>query len=123
MSLRTVLLASVATIALLAGTGVRDVAYSASIPVANSYSDLLDPVPDAQTRLLADNFRRERAKGIEVAQEYSPDDHHHHHYHHHYRDREWYLANGYSWDGYRWVIRRRDVHHHHHYQPHHHHYN
>ena len=121
MSLKTILLASVATTALLAGISVQGVAYAAAIPVAESYSDLLDPVPDAQTRLMADNFRRERANGVQLA--YDSPDHHHHQYHHHYRDREWYQANGYTWDGYRWVLRPRYDHHHHHYQHHHHHYN
>jgi hypothetical protein len=119
MSFKRILLASVASAALLAGFGVQGVSYAAQIPVANSYNDLLDPVPDAQTRLVADDLRYERTKDVEVAQLFIQQSHHHHH-HHHYRDRSWYLANGYIWSGSGWIIRPRGHHHHHHHQYHHH---
>ena len=66
-----------------------------ALPQAQSYAELLDPVPDAVALLRADDLAVARAAQPEVMlAQY----HHHHHHHHRYR---------------------RHYHHHHH---HHHHY-
>jgi hypothetical protein len=75
---------------------------------ANSFADLLEPIPNAATLLLAvdESGSGASAKGnVQLAQM-----HHHHHHHHH---------------GMRRVIRRmmghHHHHHHHHFRHHHHH--
>ena len=69
---------------------------------ANSFADLLEPIPNAATLLLAvdESGPGASAKGnVQLAQM-----HHHHHHHHH---------------GMRRVIRRMMGHHHHHHHHHH----
>jgi hypothetical protein len=68
---------------------------------ARSFAELLDPIPNAENVLRAENERAADAAILEekpmvVAEYYHH--HHHHHYHHHY------------------------YHHHHHHHYHHHHY-
>jgi hypothetical protein len=97
-----------------------------AVPAASSYSDLLQPIPNAVERLkIADMQEDQNAPaGLIKAQYGQPYNNHHHHHHHH--DRRWYMSNGYVyWNG-AWIIRpawwgnRRNHHHHHHnsYPPH-----
>ena len=98
--------------ALIAAPSVASVTPTArAVPVATSFSELLDPIPNATERLqLAD--AREQAEAPQlIAAQY----HHHHHHHHHHYGRSWYMQHGYYWYGGRWVLRPvRDHHHHHH---------
>jgi hypothetical protein len=69
---------------------------------ANSFADLLEPIPNAATLLLALDQSGPNASArdnVQMAQM-----HHHHHHHHH---------------GMRRVIRRMMGHHHHHHHHHH----
>ncbi len=69
---------------------------------AQSYAELLDPIPNAVERLtLVDNAARPDGARLIDAQYYpdGPVAHHHHHHHHTYYRRHW---------------RRRHYHHHHH---------
>ena len=95
------LLSGASALALLGGSQA-----SAAPPVdevnalqpARSFAELLDPIPNAEKVLRAENERSASVieeKPIVVAQYY----HHHHHYHHHYHHH----------------------HHHHHYHHHYHH--
>ena len=121
MKRSTAILAGAATVALAAGGMTASPAIADPIPVATSYADLLVPVPDAMERLAAADANQPAAH-LELAQwngQQNGNYHHHHHHHHHvYRNRGWYRANGYSWDGGRWVLRPRHHHHHHHHHHH-----
>jgi hypothetical protein len=78
---------------------------------ANSYTDLLKPVPNAMSALVADDAARTSRSqgGVKTAQISVEIGHHHHHHHHHRR-----------------IIIRHHHHHHHHKiiirHHHHHHY-
>jgi hypothetical protein len=112
------MLAGAATVALAAGALATIPALADPIPVATSYADLLEPVPNAMERLAVADANPPAAH-LELAQYGGPNyHHHHHHHHHHFRDRRWYLSNGYYWAGGGW--RLRPVHHHHHHHHHHH---
>ena len=89
---------------------------SAAVPVASSYAQLLEPIPNAVERLkIAD--AEDNAQPARVIKVQWDGDRHHHHHHHHHHNRDWYRQNGYSWFGGAWVLRR---HHHHHHHHHHH---
>ena len=89
-------------------------ANNSAVPVASSYAELLQPIPNATERLkLADAEASERPAVLIKAQYYA---HHHHHHHHHYR----YIRRvrpGYYWYGGRW-LRNHHHHHHHHHHSH-----
>lgn len=101
---------------------------TATVPSAQSYADLLAPIPNAVEMLRADNAAqalRPQARA-QLAQDYH---HHHHHHHHHdsfpgailggiiggalapppppyyYEHCHWVWGRPY-WNGYRWVHRR-----------------
>jgi hypothetical protein len=78
---------------------------------ANSYADLLEPIPNAAKTLQAlDEQPAKSAEGnVQVAQFY----HHHHHHHHHH--------HGYYRRGPIVVVPGRRFRHHHHNHHHHHH--
>ena len=72
---------------------------------ARSFAELLDPIPNAENVLRAENERGAAVAGetpLVVAQYYHH--HHHHHYYHHHHHHHYYH------------------HHHHHYYYHHHYY-
>jgi hypothetical protein len=83
---------------------------------ANSYADLLEPIPDAAARLQAIDESApvpSAQDNVQVAQFY----HHHHHHHHHSQYRRYYeeprivvVPRRYRRDGY--------YHHHHHHHHH-----
>lgn len=80
---------------------------------ANSYADLLQPIPNALTTLQAIDAASPPSADsqIELAQFYY---HHHHHHHHHHR---WHRAPRIVVVPPRW----HHHHHHHHFYHHHHH--
>ena len=86
---------------------------------ANSFADLLEPIPNAASLLQAidESAPAQSADGnVQLAQFYHHHHHHHHHHHGYYR--------GYGYDGYgprvMVVPRYRRYHHHHHHHHHHH---
>ena len=120
MRLKNSLLVGAATTALLAGLGFASVSQAKPVPEAETYADLLEPVPNAAERLAADDVQRDSARPVEMAQVYlgvGPVAHHHHHHHHHHGS--WYRSHGYYWNGGAWMMHPRHHHHHHH---HHHNY-
>jgi hypothetical protein len=71
---------------------------------ARSFAELLDPIPNAEKVLRAEDERSSDAGSEEkpmVVAEYYHHHHHHHHYHHHHHHHHYY-------------------HHHYHYHHHHH---
>lgn len=96
-------------IAAISGLGTLGAAQAAPAPVdvnqamnAQSFSELLEPIPNATALLIADD--ESRAKAPEAAKVQLAQDHHHHHHHHG-------LINKLL----------RLPHHHHHYRYYHHH--
>jgi hypothetical protein len=84
---------------------------------ANSFADLLEPIPNAGSVLQAidESAPAQSAEGkVQLAQYY----HHHHHHHHHHHG---YYRRGYDYDGYgpRVIVVPRYRHHHHHHHHHH----
>ncbi len=89
------------------------------LPVAASYAELLEPIPNAVEQLrLADAEAAAQPPRLIPAQ-YARHHHHHHHHHHHY-SRRWYREHGYYWSGGAWILRPRHHHHHHHHHHHNH---
>jgi hypothetical protein len=84
---------------------------------ANSFADLLEPIPNAGSVLQAidEAAPAQSADGnVQLAQFY----HHHHHHHHHHG----FYRRGYEGYGPRVIVvpRYRRYHHHHHHHHHHH---
>ena len=102
----TTLLGGVSAIAVAATTLIAPA--SAAMLPTNSYSDLLEPIPNA-TALIAQDSAPAAAKGdIQMVQWH----HHHHHHHHNYYGVEVPLP---------FVVAPRGYYHHHHHHHHHHH--
>src|SRR5579884_3307305 len=100
-----------------AGASIGVAASADPVPAAASYADLLQPVPDAASRLAADDEARQGAPAELFKAQYNPGGpvaHHHHHHHHHHHSRRWYYQHGYIWNGRMWVLRPVRHHHHHH---------
>jgi hypothetical protein len=91
----------------LAATSPAD---APAVPVAASYAELLQPIPNAVERLRAADAEADARPARLIEAQYVA--HHHHHHHHH--NRGWYLKNGYVWLGGAWVLRPHHHHHHHH---------
>jgi hypothetical protein len=100
-----------AAAALAAGPALATPPATAATPVASSYAELLQPIPNAVERLQASDAEMAAAPAQLIPAQYAV---HHHHHHHHAR--RWYMQHGYSWYGGAWVIRPRVHHHHHHHQ-------
>lgn len=86
-----------------------------AVPVAATYADLLNPIPNATERLRIADMQQDAASPQLIEAQYVA--HHHHHNHHHARrryNRAWYMAHGYYLNAGRWVLRPRNHHHHHH---------
>jgi hypothetical protein len=81
------------------------------VPVAATYAELLNPIPNASERLQQADAQAEAAQPQLIEAQYVA--HHHHHHHNHY-NRAWYMAHGYYFHGGQWIIRPRHHHHHHH---------
>jgi hypothetical protein len=83
---------------------------------ANSFADLLEPIPNAATLLKAVDESRpvpSADDNVQLAQFYH---HHHHHHHHHSQYRRGY---GYDYAPRVIIVPRRYRHHHHHHHHHH----
>ncbi|HVX74552.1 MAG TPA: hypothetical protein VHB49_00390 [Bradyrhizobium sp.] len=80
---------------------------------ANSFADLLEPIPNAAAKLQAiDEQTSDSAEpGLQLAQYYYHHHHHHHHHHHRYWRRGPIVVVPPRWHRY---------HHHHHHHHHHH---
>ena len=103
----------ISAMAAVSGLGVQAApANASSVPVAQSYAELLEPIPNAVERLrMADAEAAARpAVLVEAQYDTPPNVHHHHHHHHHhqYVRRHW---------RHRFV---RHYHYHHHHHHHHH---
>jgi hypothetical protein len=92
------MLGAASTLALLAG-GSASAATSGTEPAgvapANSFAELLDPIPNAVDVLKVDNENRasEPAQAPEQVAQYHHHHHHHyyhHHHHHYYHHHHWY---------------------------------
>lgn len=106
MQHKTMMMTGAAALALAGGTMVAPMANADPIPVAASYADLLEPVPDAMARVHADDARMEQDARMIPAQlgigiGINLHDHHHHRQ---YRSPRWYRSHGYAWNGRVWVI-------------------
>jgi hypothetical protein len=83
---------------------------------ANSFADLLEPIPNAAALLKAVDESRpvpSADDNVQLAQFYH---HHHHHHHHHSQYRRGY---GYDYAPRVIIVPRRYRHHHHHHHHHH----
>lgn len=96
-----------AAAALAASPALATPAQPSPVPVAASYAELLEPVPNAIGLLKLAQAQEDVAPPQLIQAQY----HHHHHHHHH---RAWYLRHGYVWLNGAWVLRPRHHHHHHH---------
>jgi hypothetical protein len=101
------LLGAVATLGSLTGVEAAPAPAPTDILRANSYADLLEPIPNAVAHLRAvdESAPAKRAENVELAQFY----HHHHHHHHH----SFYRHHHHSYYP-RVVVTPRYRHHHHH---------
>jgi hypothetical protein len=88
---------------------------------ANSYAELLEPIPNAAKVLRALDEQapaKSTEENVKVAQWY----HHHHHHHHHHHG--YWRGYGYGYGDYGprvYVVPPRRFYHHHHHHHHHHH--
>jgi hypothetical protein len=111
-------LGGVSALALLSGSAVASPSTEtvSRVQPAQSFGELLDPIPDAVNTLKAEDAIN-ASHPIQVAQLYFGVGHHHHHhnfyYHHHHHFRPMYPGFGF--------YRRYHHHHHHFFYPHHHH--
>ncbi len=108
------LLGAVAALGTLAGAQATSA--PSDVLKANSYADLLEPIPNAARTLQAleeQAAAKPAEANVQVAQFYYHHHHHHHHgyWHHHHH-------HGY-WRGGVVVVPRRRYHHHHHHHHHH----
>ena len=106
-----------------AALGTLNAAQAAPAPApsdmlrANSFAELLEPIPDAASLLQAIDEQapaKSADENVQLAQ-YYPHHHHHHHHHHH----GYYRGYDYGY-GPRVIIVPRYRHHHHHHHHHHH---
>jgi hypothetical protein len=106
------LLGAVAALGTLNGAQAAPTPASSDVLQANSYADLLEPIPNAGKVLQALDERtpaKPAEANVQLAQYYY---HHHHHHHHHH---------GYWRRGPVIVVPHRRWYHHHHHHHHHHH--
>lgn len=100
------LLGAAAAVAMMGGAqaSTGSVPTSSDPIAAQSYADLLTPIPNATEALVADNARHDAnsADGVQLAQYH----HHHHHHHHRYFRHHHHHHHRY--------FRRHHHHHHHH---------
>ncbi len=94
-----------------ASASASPVSEASGLKPAQSYAELLDPIPNAvdTLRTVEQTAPEARSGAIQLAQYYYGYPHHHHHHHHHHH-------------GYVYRYFRPHVYHHHHHHHHHHHY-
>lgn len=124
MKLRNAMFASVGAAAIAVSAPIATPAAADPIPAAGSYSDLLEPVPDAMSRLqIHDEMAGSALPQLQTVQYWQGGDRdrwqggdrdHHHHHNRNVRDGRWYRSHGYYWNGGGWIFRRPVDHHHHH---------
>lgn len=122
MTRKTRILAGTAAFALAGGAVLVPPVMADPIPQAATYADLLEPVPDAMTRIHADDALATTRMAIPGGAQMIPTgidvgigiNLHHHHHHHHHHHAGWYRAHGYYWNGYGWVVAPPPYWHHHH---------
>ena len=110
------LLGAVAAVGALSSAQAAPAPRTTDVLQANSYADLLEPIPNAAKVLQAldEQAPAKSAEGnVQVAQFYHHHHHHHHFYHHHH--------HGYFRRGPVIVVRPHRWHHHHHHHFYHHH--
>lgn len=111
-----------AAVAIAAGPAVATTSAVAApaVPIAASYAELLQPIPNASERLKQADLEQSAAPARMIKAQWRDHHHHHHNHYRHYRqhNRDWYLSNGYYWHGGGWVLRPRHHHHHHHHHNH-----
>jgi hypothetical protein len=86
-----------------------------AVPVAASYAELLNPIPNAPERLRIADAQAYAAQPQLIEAQYVA--HHHHHHRYNYKKLEWARHHGYVWSGGpggRWIHTSRHHHHHHH---------
>lgn len=112
MDSKTKLLLGAAAAAFASGPALAATPADQSRPtlIAASYSELLEPVPNAVEQLRASNAEAASRPAELIPVQYQDPRQHHHHNH----DRAWYMQNGYYWNGGGWVLRPVSHHHHHH---------
>jgi hypothetical protein len=104
---------AVAALAAGPALGAPVLPHEPAVPIAASYAELLQPIPDAVARLkLAD------AEAAQQPARVVPVQYHDHHHHHHHHTRGWYRSHGYVWSGNGWILRPVPHHHHHHHHHH-----
>jgi hypothetical protein len=111
--------AALATGPALAGSPPAE---ATSTPVAASYAELLEPIPNAMERLKASDAEVAARPARLILAQY-PNAHHHHHHHHHHHSRRWYREHGYNWFNGAWILGPPPRPHHHHHHHHHHNHN
>ncbi len=97
-----------AAAALAAGPALATEATQPATPVAASYAELLEPIPNAVERLQVSDAQAAERPAALIPVQWA----HHHHHHHH--SRRWYMTHGYMWSGGAWMLRPPPPHHHHH---------
>jgi hypothetical protein len=111
------LLGAVAALGTLAGAQAAPAPAPSEVLKANSYADLLEPIPNAAQTLQALDEQAPAPSAehnVQLAQFY----YHHHHHHHHHGYWHHHHHHGY-WRGPVVVVPRRWHHHHHHHHHHH----
>jgi hypothetical protein len=107
------LLGAVAALGTLNGAQAAPTPAPSDVLQANSYADLLEPIPNAGKVLQALDEQtpaKPAEANVQLAQYYYHHHHHHHHHHHGYWRRGAVIV----------VPHRRWYHHHHHHHHHHH---
>ena len=105
MTAKTAMLAGTALLALITGAcGAASAALADPVPVAASYADLLEPLPDARARIATDDAVVPQARMIPAGINIGIGVNLHHHHHHHHHSARWYRAHGYYWNGGVWVV-------------------
>ncbi len=105
MRRKTWMMTGAGAVALAGGAVLAPLAHADAaqdpIPAAQSYADLLEPVPDAMARIHADDAMGAVApQVIQTGLEIGINLHHHHHHH----NARWYRGHGYFWNGQVWVL-------------------
>lgn len=111
------LLGAVATLGTFGSVGAAPAPAPTDVLQANSYADLLEPIPNAGALLQAIDEAAPPKAGdnVQLAQFYY---HHHHHHHHHH---SFYRRRYYEYDAPVVVVPRYRRYYHHHHHHHHHH--
>jgi hypothetical protein len=106
---------AVAAVTSLAGAAPASAAVEPVRMQAQSFAELLEPIPNATEQLKIADARDAAAEPRLIEAQYGYQNDHHHHHHHQRHSRWWYQQHGYYWYGGAWVLRpRRNYHHHHH---------